>query len=193
MATAPKEEGEGDGSMECSEEHVQHPVTPEMQSLRDALKESESTIAELKIQLREKSHHLDQEVALRQLLGRQCDDLNQKSEALEQQVYSLTKENAVNSPASSQSKAREIATLQEKNHQLIATLTETESKLENLKLLQARTEATSSARTAAQRAALVERLSSVQRERERALATQLRTALEERDKALMMVQRLESK
>lgn len=54
MATAPKEEGEGDGAMECSEEHVQHPVSPEMQSLSDALKESESTIAELKIQLREK-------------------------------------------------------------------------------------------------------------------------------------------
>jgi len=51
---APQEEGEEDGAMECSEEHVKHPVSPEMQSLRDALKESESTIAELKIQLREK-------------------------------------------------------------------------------------------------------------------------------------------
>ena len=42
-------------------------------------------------------------------------------------------------------------------------------------------------------AALVERLSSVQHERERALATQLRSALEEPEKALRMVRCLESK
>lgn len=41
--------------------------------------------------------------------------------------------------------------------------------------------------------ALVERLSSVQHERERALATQLRSALEEREKALRMVHSLENK
>ena len=41
--------------------------------------------------------------------------------------------------------------------------------------------------------ALVERLSCVQHERERALATQLRSALEEREKALRMVHSLENK
>ena len=54
MATAPKQEGGGDEPKEGSEEHVQCPSCPDMQSLRDALKESEATIAELKIQLRER-------------------------------------------------------------------------------------------------------------------------------------------
>ena len=111
--------------------------------------------------------------------------------------------------------------------QLTDTLAQTEQKLEDLKLAQARMEANNSARIAAQSAgilllctegfissvymhwvrmtedtcrkrqftfaALVERLSSVQHERERALATQLRSALEEREKALRMVRPLESK
>lgn len=73
---------------------------------------------------------------------------------------------------------------EERNADLTARLHESETEVGRLKLAQLRLDTANSARVAAQSADLMKRLSSMQREREKVLTTQLKVALKERQEAL---------
>lgn len=152
------------------------------------LEGAQTVIAQLKKQLEQSHHQLEKETALRKLLKQEHEDSSQKVRQLQTQLEAVRGESSVISSADSWT---QLQVLKDRNEHLSSTLAQTEAELQKLRLSQARSEAANSAKMAAQSAILVERLSSVQREREKALAAQLRVALHEKEEALKKVQQLE--
>ena len=144
-----------------------------------------ATLEDVKQQLQDKCLELEKEIALRKLLNSQKEEQAKKLRAAEQQLQLL----AATKPGGTETAERgQLLSLlrdaEERNEELVAKLHESEVELQKLKLSQLRSETASSAKMATQSAALMERLSSMQREREKILTSQLRAALNERQEAL---------
>lgn len=167
--------------------------------------ESDAQLEDLKSQLQDKRLELEKEIALRKLLNSQKDEQAKKLRAAEQQIAQLSaaaRESGVGTEAGSTeadsteagstkveaaSRDRLLALFresEERNEELMDKLHSTETELDMLKLSHMRAETAKSAKVAAQSAALMGRLSSMQRERETILTSQLRVALKERQEAL---------
>lgn len=155
---------------------------------------AELTLDDVKKQLQDKSLELEKEIALRKLLNSQKDEQAKRLRHVEQQLEQMasTKSDGVNVATSDSGQLLKLLREAEmRNEELTAKLHNTESELQSMKLSQLRLETANSARVAAQSATLMERLSSAQREREKVLTTQLRTALKERQDALGMASALQ--
>lgn len=155
---------------------------------------AEPTLDDVKKQLQDKSLELEKEIALRKLLNSQKDEQTKRLRHVEQQLEQMasTKSDGVNVATSDSGQLLKLLREAElRNEELTAKLHNTESELQSMKLSQLRLETANSARVAAQSATLMERLSSAQREREKVLTTQLRTALKERQDALGMASALQ--
>lgn len=144
---------------------------------------------DLKRQLRDKCLELEKEIALRKLLNSQKDEQAKKLRAAEQQVAQLSAVAREPGLADVEAASRDsllglLREEQERSEELTAKLHNTESELERLRLSHLRSETAKSAKVAAQSASLMGRLSSMQREREKILTSQLRVALKERQEAL---------
>ena len=159
----------------------------------------------LRRQLQDKCLQLEKEIALRKLLNAQKDEQAKKLTSAEQQLAKLASSSGSTSegstagaaaaargtegPADEKDEKQQqllgvLRAAEERNRELEARLHESEAEAESLRLAQLRLETANSARVAAQSAALMKRLSSMQREREKVLTTQLRVALQERQEAL---------
>lgn len=157
---------------------------------------AEPTLDDVKKQLRDKTLELEKEIALRKLLNSQKDEQTQRLRATEQQLEQIaaTKSDGLNMATDDNgSLLKLLREAEERNEELAAKLHNAESELQSMKLSQLRLETANSARVAAQSATLMERLSSAQREREKVLTSQLRTALKERQEALGKVSALQHK
>lgn len=154
-----------------------------------------ATQVELKRQLQEKCLELEKEIALRKLLNSQKDEQAKKLRAAKQQLERLTATERSSLPVATErlpgpdSTDKEpllnlLREAEERNKELIAKLQDSEAELQSVKLSQLRSETANSAKVAAQSAALMKRLSSMQREREKVLTSQLKVALKERQEAL---------
>lgn len=150
---------------------------------------------DVKKQLQDKSLELEKEIALRKLLNSQKDEQAKRLRHVEQQLEQMaatTKSESVNLATADGSRLLKLLREAEmRNEELTAKLHDTESELQSMKLSHLRLETANSARVAAQSATLMERLSSAQREREKVLTSQLRTALKERQDALGMASALQ--
>ena len=146
-------------------------------------------LEDVKRQLRDKSLELEKEIALRKLLNSQKDEQAKKLRAAEQQIVQLSAASREQGLADVETASRDrllglLREAEERSEELTAKLHNTESELERLRLSHLRSETAKSAKVAAQSAALMGRLSSMQREREKILTSQLRVALKERQEAL---------
>lgn len=153
---------------------------------------AEPTLDDVKKQLQDKSLELEKEIALRKLLNSQKDEQAKRLRHAEQQLEQMAATKSDSNVATSDS-GQLLKLLREaemRNEELTARLHNAESELQSMKLSQLRLETANSARVAAQSATLMERLSSAQREREKVLTSQLRTALKERQDALGMASAL---
>ena len=159
--------------------------------------ELETGLEDVKRQLQDKSLELEKEIALRKLLNSQKDEQAKKLRAAEQQIQHLTSVNKADSDETRAVGKEPLLNLlreaEERSKDLTAKLHDRESELQSLKLSHLRQETANSAKVAAQSAALMQRLSSMQREREKVLMTQLRAALKERQEALARAGALEDK
>ena len=166
-----------------------------------AERETSSELEELKRQLQDKSLELNKEIALRKLLNSEKDEQAKRLRAAEQRLEQLSASSATSSSTIPCSSAAAVTAeagttsggeplvgllreTEERNEELSTRLHESEVEVQRLRLAQLRLETTNSARVAAQSAELMKRLSSMQREREKVLTTQLRVALKERQEAL---------
>lgn len=171
--------------------------------------ETSSELEEVQRQLRDKCLELDKEIALRKLLNSEKDEQAKRLRAAEQRLEKLSASSFSSASASATSPSTapsstaaasspDAATSsvvgepllgllresEERNEELSSRLNESEAEVQRLRLSQLRLETANSARVAAQSAELMKRLSSMQREREKVLTTQLRVALKERQEAL---------
>lgn len=148
-------------------------------------------LEDVKKQLQDKCLELEKEIALRKLLNSQKDEQAKKLRSAEQQLQQMVTAKSDSNLATVSDKGQLLGLLreaEERNEELTAKLYDKESELQSIKLSQLRLETANSAKAAAQSASLMERLSSVQREREKVLASQLRVALKERQEALSALQ-----
>ena len=180
----------------------------------EAERETSSELEELRGQLQDKCLELEKEIALRKLLNSEKDEQAKRLRAAEQRLEKLSASSSsfsANSPSISSSTTPSstsaaaagttetgaaasggggepllglLRETEERNEELTTKLYESETEVQRLSLAQLRLETTNSARVAAQSAELMKRLSSMQREREKVLTTQLRVALKERQEAL---------
>ena len=171
--------------------------------------ETSSELEEVQRQLHDKCLELDKEIALRKLLNSEKDEQAKRLRAAEQRLEKLSASSSSSASASATSPSTapsstaaasspDAATSsgvgepllgllresEERNEELSSRLNESEAEVQRLRLSQLRLETANSARVAAQSAELMKRLSSMQREREKVLTTQLRVALKERQEAL---------
>ena len=145
-----------------------------------------ATLEDVKQQLQDKCLELEKEIALRKLLNSQKEEQTKKLRATEQQLQLLSAAKP-GGPAETADRGHLLSLLrdaEERNEDLVAKLHESEVELQKLKLSHLRLETANNAKIAAQSAAVMERLSSMQREREKIITSQLRVALNERQEAL---------